>query len=159
MSVSTVTPALANIDSYLFNNTKCHGNIQMMKFTMMLKKRCQTHFKASMLMLGMGILFLVLSNLILNAGCILLCSNNCHFGGNCLFFISMCTLTRVKIIKRKRRIALFSINCIKRQVSVCDGVMVCLWLCARIYLWTQINPETSVPVQHWTHQAICDNMW
>ena len=54
---------------------------------------------------------------------------------------------------------MFSINCIKREVSVCDGVLVCLWLCGRIYLWTQINPETSVPVQHWTHNAICDNMW
>ena len=54
---------------------------------------------------------------------------------------------------------MFSINCIKRQVSVCDGVMVCLWLCASIYLWTQLNPETSVPVQHLTHQPISDNMW
>ena len=61
MSASAVTPALANIDSYLFNHTKCDGNIEMMKFTMMLEKRCQTHFEASMLMLGMGILFLGLS--------------------------------------------------------------------------------------------------
>ena len=61
MSPSAVTPALANIDSYLINHTKSHGNIQMMKFTMMLEKRCQNHFKASMLMLGMVILFLGLS--------------------------------------------------------------------------------------------------
>ena len=28
------TPALANIDSYLFNHANCHGKIQMMKLTM-----------------------------------------------------------------------------------------------------------------------------
>ena len=54
---------------------------------------------------------------------------------------------------------MFSINCIKRELLVCDGVSVCLWLCGRIYLWTQLNPEKSVPVPHWTHDAICDNMW
>ena len=55
--------------------------------------------------------------------------------------------------------ALFSINCIKRQVSVCDGVLVCLWMCGRIYLWAQLNPEISVPIQQWTHQTLCHNMW
>ena len=44
-------------------------------------------------------------------------------------------------------------------MSVCDGDLVCLWLCGCIYLLTQHNPETSVAVPHLTHQAICDNMW
>ena len=74
------------------------------------------------------------------------------------FCISMQKLTHVKIFWKKRHTKMFSINCIKRQVSICDGVLVCLSLCGRIYLWTQLNPETSVPVQHWTHEAISDNM-
>ena len=53
----------------------------------------------------------------------------------------------------------FIMNCIKRQLSIFDGVLVCLWMCGRIYLWAQFNPETSAAVQHWTHQTLSDNMW
>ena len=47
---------------------------------------------------------------------------------------------------------MFNINCIKRQVSVCDGLFVCLWMCGSGHPRTQLNPETSGRVQLLSNQ-------
>ena len=43
--------------------------------------------------------------------------------------------------------------------SVCDGFLVCLWMCGCGHPQTKLNPETSGPVHHLTHQGMFVNMW
>ena len=100
MSASAVTPALANMDSYLFNHTKCHGKIQMIKLTIMLEKRSQTHLKASMLMLGLRTLFVALSIYFLMQVVFFSAAITVSSDITVAFCISMRKLMHVKIIER-----------------------------------------------------------
>ena len=43
--------------------------------------------------------------------------------------------------------------------SVCDCVLVCLWMCGCGHPRTQLNPETSGRVRHLTQKGMFVNMW
>ena len=101
------------------------------------------------------------------------------------FCISICRLTPVNIIERTdtsncSASTASSENCqwvmvywsVSRNIwtcsafnpsavtpSVCDGVLVCIWMCGCGHRRTQLNSKKSGSVHHLTQQGMFVNMW